>query len=39
MEDAPDNLYAPGGYEAVEGSFSDRTHPRSLYTWLELVRQ
>lgn len=35
-KDAPDNLYAPGGYEAVEGFFSARTHPRSLYTWLEL---
>jgi NAD(P)-dependent dehydrogenase (short-subunit alcohol dehydrogenase family) len=35
-EDAPDNLYASLGHEAVEGSFSDRAHPRSLYTWLEL---
>ena len=35
-EDAPDNLHASLGYEAVEGSFSDRQHPRSLYTWLEL---
>jgi hypothetical protein len=35
-EDAPDNLYASLGYEAVEGSFGDRAHPRSLYTWLEL---
>jgi NAD(P)-dependent dehydrogenase (short-subunit alcohol dehydrogenase family) len=35
-EDAPDNLYASLGYETVEGSFSDRAHPRSLYTWLEL---
>jgi hypothetical protein len=35
-EDAPDNLHASLGYEAVEGSFSDRQHPSSLYTWLEL---
>jgi NAD(P)-dependent dehydrogenase (short-subunit alcohol dehydrogenase family) len=35
-EDAPDNLHASLGYEAVEGSFSDRQHPRSFYTWLEL---
>ncbi len=35
-ENAPDNLQASLGYEAVEGSFSDRQHPRSLYTWLEL---
>ena len=35
-EDAPDNLYTSLGHEAVEGSFGDRQHPRSLYTWLEL---
>ncbi len=35
-ENAPDNLHASLGYEAVEGSFSDRQHPSSLYTWLEL---
>ena len=35
-EDAPDNLYASLGYDAVEGSFGGRTHPGSLYTWLEL---
>ncbi len=35
-ENAPDNLQASLGHEAVEGSFSDRQHPRSLYTWLEL---
>ena len=36
-EDAPDNLFEPiDGYNAVEGSFRDRAHPRSLYNWLEL---
>jgi NAD(P)-dependent dehydrogenase (short-subunit alcohol dehydrogenase family) len=35
-EDAPDNLYASPGHGAVEGSFSDRAHPTSLYTWLEM---
>src|SRR5215204_1319614 len=36
-EDAPDNLFAPiEGHDTVEGSFSDRAHPRSFYTWLEL---
>ena len=36
-EDAPDNLFEPiEGHNAVEGSFRDRAHPRSLYTWLEL---
>jgi len=35
-EDAPDNLYASLGYDAVEGSFGGRAHPGSLYTWLEL---
>jgi NAD(P)-dependent dehydrogenase (short-subunit alcohol dehydrogenase family) len=36
-EDAPDNLFEPmEGHNVVEGSFSDRAHPRSLYTWLEL---
>ena len=36
-EDAPDNLFEPmEGHNVVEGSFSHRAHPRSLYTWLEL---
>jgi hypothetical protein len=36
-EDAPDNLFAPiEGHDTVEGSFSKRAHPRSLYTWLQL---
>jgi NAD(P)-dependent dehydrogenase (short-subunit alcohol dehydrogenase family) len=35
-ENAPDNLHASLGHEAVEGSFGARQHPRSLYTWLEL---
>jgi hypothetical protein len=36
-EDAPDSLYEPiEGHNMVEGSFRDRAHPRSLYTWLEL---
>ncbi len=36
-EDAPDNLFEPlEGQNKIEGSFSDRAHPRSLYNWLEL---
>ena len=36
-EDAPDNLFDPiEDHNAVEGSFRDQAHPRSLYTWLEL---
>jgi len=36
-EDAPDNLFEPiEGHNAVEGSFRDRAHLRSLYNWLEL---
>jgi NAD(P)-dependent dehydrogenase (short-subunit alcohol dehydrogenase family) len=36
-EDDPDNLFGPvRGLDAVEGSFGDRAHPRSLYNWLEL---
>jgi len=36
-EDAPANLFEPmEGHDAVEGSFRDRAHLRSLYNWLEL---
>jgi len=36
-EDAPANLFEPiEGHNAVEGSFRDRAHLRSLYNWLEL---
>jgi len=36
-EDAPDNLFGPlEDQNKIEGSFSDRAHPRSLYNWLEL---
>src|SRR5215212_6453998 len=35
-EDAPDNLFEPiEDHNVVEGSFRDRAHPRSLYTWLQ----
>ena len=35
-EDAPDNLFeSTGGPTTIEGSFSDRAHPRSFYTWLQ----
>jgi NAD(P)-dependent dehydrogenase (short-subunit alcohol dehydrogenase family) len=36
-EDAPDNLFEPiEGHNTVEGSFSDRAHPRSFYNWLQM---
>jgi NAD(P)-dependent dehydrogenase (short-subunit alcohol dehydrogenase family) len=36
-EDAPDNLFEPvEGNDTVEGTFGERAHPRSSYTWLEL---
>jgi hypothetical protein len=36
-EKAPDNLFAPiEGHDTVEGSFSDRAHPRSFYNWLQM---
>jgi hypothetical protein len=35
--DAPDNLFEPvEGNDTVEGTFGDRAHPGSPYTWLEL---
>ncbi len=35
-EGAPDNLFeSTEGPTTIEGSFSDRTHPRSFYTWLQ----
>ena len=35
-EDAPDNLFgSTEGPNTVEGSFGNRAHPRSLYTWLQ----
>ncbi len=38
--EAPDNLYAPiGGYNRVEGDFSDQAKSASLGTWLELHPQ
>ncbi len=38
-EDAPDNLFeSMEGPNTIEGSFSDRAHPRSLYTWLQTHR-
>jgi NAD(P)-dependent dehydrogenase (short-subunit alcohol dehydrogenase family) len=37
LEDAPDNLFEPiEGHNAIEGSFGDRAHPRSLYNWWEM---
>lgn len=36
-EDASDNLFAPiENHDTVEGSFSNRAHLRSFYTWLQL---
>jgi NAD(P)-dependent dehydrogenase (short-subunit alcohol dehydrogenase family) len=36
-EKAPDNLFAPiEGHDTVEGSFSNRAHPRSFYNWLQM---
>jgi NAD(P)-dependent dehydrogenase (short-subunit alcohol dehydrogenase family) len=36
-EDAPDNLFEHiNGHNTVEGSFGDRAHPRSLYSWLQM---
>ncbi len=36
-EDAPNNLFEPiEGHNTVEGSFSDRAHPRSFYNWLRM---
>ena len=35
-EDAPDNLFeSTEGPTTIEGSFGDRAHPRSFYTWLQ----
>jgi len=41
-EDDPHNLFGAVDDYRIEGDFSDRAHPRSLYNWLErhpLVRQ
>ncbi len=34
-ENAPDNLFEPLVDNRIEGDFSDRAHPRSLYNWLK----
>ena len=35
-ENDPDNLFEPVEDNRIEGDFSDRAHPRSLYNWLEM---
>ena len=36
-QSAPDNLFEPvEENDTVEGTFGDRAHPKSIYTWLEL---